>query len=113
MYELLFLSVFVLLTGYVFFSKSAFSEYSCALDERLAGDSDGRREKLLCEDLRAPFSLQTAKYSALYVLIEVAAADATFDGTFSAFIKTIFYVGWSEGISNRQHDHQSSKYELH
>ena len=84
----------------------AFSEYSCALDERLSGKSDGRQEELLAEEMRALYTQQTPKQSALYVLIEVAAAKAKFDGTFSAFIENVFYVGWSEVSFNRLQQHQ-------
>ena len=59
---------------FFFFQYLPISAYSCVLDERLSGDSDGRHEKQLYNDLRAPYSLQTSKYSSLYVLIEVAAA---------------------------------------
>ena len=88
----------------------AFSEYSCALDERLSDDSDGRREEQLCKEMRALYTQQTPKYSSLYALLEVAAAtEAKCDGTFSAFIKNIFYVGWSEITLSRAQKHQADK----
>ena len=89
-----------------FLSLSAISEYSCALDERLAGDSDGQQEKQLFDELRAPFSPQTLKCSSIFVLLEAsAAANSACDDDFSAFIEKIFYVAWTEGIRNRQHEH--------
>ena len=91
----------------IFFCKSAFSEFSCALDERLSGESDGRQMKQLFDDMRALFSLPTLKFLSLYILIEVAtvAADSKYGGTFSAFVETIFYIGWTEGVAARRQNH--------
>ena len=84
----------------------AIAEFSCALDERLAGSSDENAEEQQYDNMRSLFSHHADRHSSVYVLLESLPGAAT-NRVFSAFISQIFYVGSTTALHTRGKTHAS------
>ena len=82
----------------------AIAEYSCALDDHLAGSSDKQAAERQYDQMRSLFSHHADRHSSVYVLLE-SLPNATSSRSFKTFVSQIFYAGSTEARDNRAQSH--------